>query len=60
MLGRKDKKPEQPAMPTRRPDTLGRGKQRPVLDRRRLEDGDEIDERELDKISGGRMFRVDC
>ena len=35
------------------------GRKKTVTERRRIEDHDEIDERELDKVSGGRIYRVD-
>lgn len=34
-------------------------RKKPAMERRRAEDADEIDERELDKISGGRIYRID-
>ena len=59
MLRRNKKPPGQEVAASRRGNTLWRAKQQPVLERRQAEDRDEIDERELDKISGGRIFRVD-
>lgn len=35
------------------------GRKKPDTDRRRTDEQDEIDERELDKISGGRIHRID-
>lgn len=35
------------------------GQKKPPTERRRTVDEDEIDERELDKISGGRIHRID-
>ena len=35
------------------------GQKKPTTERRRTDDQDEIDERELDKISGGRIHRID-
>lgn len=35
------------------------GQKKPATERRRTDDQDEIDERELDKISGGRIHRID-
>lgn len=35
------------------------GRRKPATDRHHGEDLDEIDERELDKISGGRIHRID-
>jgi hypothetical protein len=34
-------------------------RKKPTTERRRADDQDEIDERELDKISGGRIHRID-
>jgi len=35
------------------------GRRKPATERRAVDTQDEIDERELDKISGGRIHRID-
>jgi hypothetical protein len=50
---------EKEAEKARRPILPKFGKKKTTTIRRPSEDLDEIDERELDQVAGGRMYRVD-